>query len=335
MKLADRLQAIWYGGAAVPLWLRLLVPVYCSLRALSLAPYRLGLRQAQRLPVPVIVVGNLTVGGSGKTPLVLALIDALRARGWRPGVISRGYAGSATVATRVTINSTPDEVGDEPCLIQRRSAVPVAVARRRADAGALLLDDNSLQLDVLIADDGLQHTALARDLEIAVIDGDRRFGNQRLLPAGPLREPLTRLATLDFRICNGGAAQAGEIPMRLLTRTVRGLLDPEQQRPLADFAQQRVHAIAGIGNPQRFFRQLQAAGVDVIEHPFPDHHHYVAADIHFDDELPVLMTEKDAVKCAAFASAQHQVVCVDAQLPDAFFDQVDALLRSAGSHSRQ
>lgn len=335
MSLADRLQRIWYGGETAPMWLRALVPVYRGLRALSLAPYRLGWRKPERLPVPVIMVGNLTVGGSGKTPLVLALIEALRERGWRPGVISRGYRGTATAPMRVGRDSTPDEVGDEPCLIHRRSSVPVAVARKRIEAGRLLLGDGTNGIDVLIADDGLQHVALARDIEIAVIDGERRFGNARLLPAGPLREPLARLATLAFRVCNGGAPEADEIPMHLVGDAVVALVDPASRQTLAAFAGQRAHAVAGIGNPSRFFDRLRAAGIDVIAHPFPDHHAYVAADIEFDDDLPVLMTEKDAIKCRPFATARHHAVVVDAHLPEAFFNQVDAILRDVVVHSRQ
>lgn len=328
MSFADRLQRIWYGGEAPPPWLVALVPVYRALRAISLAPYRLGWRTPQRLPVPVIVVGNLTVGGSGKTPLVLALIEALRDRGWRPGVISRGYGGNANQPMRVVADSDPGVVGDEPLLIHRRARVPVAIARRRADAGGLLIADTANTIDVLIADDGLQHVGLARDVEIAVLDGERRFGNGRMLPAGPLREPLSRLATLDFRVCNGGPAEAGEVAMQLQVERVHGLLDPASSQPLSAFAGQRVHAVAGIGNPARFFRQLEAAGIDVIAHAFGDHHAYVAADLAFDDDLPVLMTAKDAVKCRRFASTRQHVVSVDAQLPAAFFADVEAILRA-------
>lgn len=323
MNFADRLQAIWYGGAPIPYWLRALVPVYRSLRAVSLLPYRLGWRKPEHVAVPVIVVGNLTAGGSGKTPLVLALIDGLRERGWNAGVISRGYGGSATTPTRVDAGSAAGVVGDEPLLIRQRSGAAVAIARRRVDAAHLLLASAQMpSIDVLIADDGLQHIALARDIEIAVIDGERRFGNGRLLPAGPLREPLARLATLDFRICNGATAAAGELSMRLVADAVIAVNDPSRRHALSDFAGQRVHAIAGIGNPDRYFRQLRDAGIDVIAHPFPDHHAYAARDILFDDGLPVLMTEKDAVKCRSFATERHHYLAVTAQLPDGFFDDV-------------
>ena len=328
MNYLERLQAIWYGGEPPPLALRALVPLYAGLRHLHRLPYRLGLRKPRRLPVPVIVVGNLTVGGSGKTPLVLALIDALRERGWNPGVISRGYGGSAIEPMRVDDHSDPAVVGDEPYMIQQRAGVPTAVARRRADAGrVLLLEGNEMPPNVLIADDGLQHIALARDIEICVIDGLRRFGNARLLPAGPLREPLSRLHAIALRVVNGGAANDGEIAMHLRVDSVVSLLDPTQQEPLATWPGRRVHAVAGIGNPDRFFRQLRDVDIDVIEHSFPDHHAFVASDLSFNDDLPVVMTEKDAIKCRAFANKRMHYVAISATLPKSFFDDVDRRLR--------
>ncbi|HUD42622.1 MAG TPA: tetraacyldisaccharide 4'-kinase [Dokdonella sp.] len=322
---AAGLQRIWYGGAAVPGWLSALVPVYRLLRWLHRMPYRLGWRRATRLPVPILVVGNLTAGGSGKTPLVIALVEALHARGWRPGVVSRGYGGRTRTPRLLDAHPDPAEVGDEPALIRRRTAVPVAVGRDRAAAAQLLLAEG---VDVVIADDGLQNPALARDLEICVIDGERRFGNGRLLPAGPLREPLTRLATLPWRVCNGGTAQSGEVPMRLHgDRAVN--LATGQVQPLADFAGHAVHAIAGIGHPERFFAALRARGIDVQAHPFPDHHAYVPSDLAFGDGLPVLMTEKDAIKCAAFAADLQWSVPVDAELPGDFVDALTSALASA------
>lgn len=323
MNFAERLQAIWYGSAPPPFRLRALVPVYAGLRGLHQLPYRLGLRTPQRLPVPVIVVGNITAGGSGKTPLVLALVDALRERGWNPGVISRGYGGTATVPTLVVDCSDPAQVGDEPCLIHQRSGAAVAVAHERADAGRLLLADSRRPVpDVLIADDGLQHLALARDVEICVIDGARRFGNGRLLPAGPLREPLDRLDDIAFRIANGGVAAAGEIAMELRVDGTVSLLDQTICGTLANYSGQRVHAVAGIGNPDRFFRQLRDAGIDVIEHAFPDHHAFSAGDLQLSDTLPILMTEKDAIKCRAFANDRMHCVVVSALLPESFFDDI-------------
>jgi len=322
---AAGIARIWYGDAPPPWWLRALVPLYRLLRALARWPYALGLRRARRLPVAVIVVGNLTVGGTGKTPLVIALVDSLRERGFHPGVVSRGYGGSARTPTLLDDRPDPAVVGDEPSLIRRRTRVPVAVARSRCQAAQLLLDR---RVDVIIADDGLQNPALARDIEICVIDGERRFGNGLLLPAGPLREHIDELQRFAFRVCNGGTAHGDEISMRLCGDVAVALAGPTASRPLASFAGSRVHAVAGIGNPARFFASLCAHGIEVVEHPLPDHHALAAADVTFADMLPVLMTEKDAVKCAAFATPGHWCVPVRAQLAESFHDEVAGILRT-------
>jgi tetraacyldisaccharide 4'-kinase len=327
--MRERIERIWYDGLAAPLWLRALVPLYRMLRALHLAPYRLGWRKVARLPVPVLVVGNLTAGGSGKTPLAIALVEALRAHGFRPGIVSRGYGGTQREPLLLDERATPAQVGDEPCLMRRRTGVPVAVGRDRPHAAALLVGQG---VDVVIADDGLQNPALARDVEIVVIDGRRRFGNGRLLPAGPLREPLARLGTVAFRVCNGGVAQAGEVPMRLdgdLAVPLRG----GEAQPLAAFAGQRVHAVAAIGNPERFFASLRARGIEVVPHAFDDHHAFTPGDLAFGDEMPVLMTEKDAIKCEAFAAANWWCVPVRAELPAAFLDAVAARLREVAGRT--
>lgn len=324
MKQAD-IDRIWYGGERVPLWMRLLVPIYRMLRAAIRVSWQSGLRQPTRLAAPVIVVGNISAGGTGKTPLVLALIDALRARGWHPGVVSRGYGGSAK--SPILLDDAPDPVvvGDEPSLIRRRTGVSVAVGRNRVDAARLLIGAG---VDVILADDGLQNPSLARDIEICVIDGERRLGNGRLLPAGPLRESAERLEQVDFVVCNGGQARAGEIPMRLLGNRASRLDGLGSSCPLAEFAGHRVHAVAGIGNPGRFFDSLRSRGIEVIEHAFTDHHALTHADFDFRDALPILMTEKDAVKCASFADARCWKVPVSAELPDSFFDAVDQRLRN-------
>lgn len=321
---ASDLNALWYDPSRRPHGvLRALSALYGALVRLRTELYRVGWMRRRRVSLPVIVVGNLTVGGAGKTPLTLALIDALRQRGWRPGVISRGYGGSARGPLRVQADTPASVCGDEPKLIAERSAAPLAVARRRHEAARLL--QASADVDVLIADDGLQHLALERDIELLVIDGQRRFGNQLLLPAGPLRESLTRLREVDWRLCNGGEAQDGEIAMTLRLGEPRALLDP--QRRVA-FARQRVHAVAGIGDPSRFFASLHRLGIEIIAHPFADHHVYRPDDLAFADDLPVWMTEKDAVKCTAFAQAHWYAVPVDAELPVHFVDQLDQRLRN-------
>lgn len=323
------LLPLWYGNKPPSVFLRVLASIYGALSSARRSLYRRQILQSVRLPVPVIVVGNISVGGAGKTPLTLALIDGLKARGFAPGVISRGYGGSARDPILVDLQSDPSIVGDEPALIARTAGVPVAVGRDRVAAARLLR--GAASPDVLIADDGLQHYALCRDVEICVIDGERRFGNGRLLPAGPLREPLSRLDGIDFLVCNGGQAEAGEVAMTLFGDMALALVDPQRRHPLRDFAGGSVHAVAGIGNPARFFAQLRAEGLDVIEHAFEDHFAFSANDLEFGDALPVLMTAKDAVKCQAFARAHHWQVPVRAQLPAPFFDAVAQRLRQLKS----
>jgi tetraacyldisaccharide 4'-kinase len=287
--------------------------------------YRHRWLSSERLPVPVIVVGNIVAGGAGKTPLAIALVEALRARGYKPGVVSRGYGGTARVPMLLGTQPDPATVGDEPALIRLRTRAPVAIGAKRAEAARLLLPEG---VDVVVADDGLQHYALARDIEICAVDGVRRFGNGRLLPAGPLREPKSRLRDVDFIVCNGGDARDGGVTMRLVLSNATALAHPSHVSPLTAFSGKRVHAIAGIGHPPRFFDALRTLGIDVIEHPFPDHHRYAAADLALGGGVPVLMTEKDAVKCRAFAQADWWSVPVMAELPAGFFDAVVARLES-------
>jgi tetraacyldisaccharide 4'-kinase len=323
--LAAWLERRWYGGVA-PEWpLRSLAALVEAVARRRRARHLAHRARLARVALPQIVVGNLALGGSGKTPLTIALVDALRARGWRPGVISRGYGGSTPGPERVLGDSAPARVGDEPALIVRRTGAPVAIAHARSRAAELLAASG--EVDLLIADDGLQHYALARDIEIAVVDGRRRYGNGRLLPAGPLREPPERAAGCDFVVVNGGEAQAGEVAMRLELGAARALVGGEP-RSLQDFAGARVHAVAGIGDPERFFAALRALGLVVEPHPFPDHHAYSAGDFAFAVGVPLLMTEKDAVKCSEFAAAHWYVVPVEARLPEEFYDAVDARLRA-------
>lgn len=325
MSLADTLQRCWYEDRAPPWWTLPISTLYGSLARMRRALFRRGWKHVERLPVPVIVVGNLTAGGAGKTPLVIALVEALRALDFKPGVVSRGYGGSAQAPMLLNDDPDPRVTGDEPALIKLRTGVPIAIGRDRPPAAKLLLD---ARVDVIIADDGLQHYALARDVEICVVDGDRRFGNGKLLPAGPLREPLSRLRQMDFVVCNGDEAHPGEIPMRLQTAPLINLRDPSQTASLETFAGKRVHAIAGIGHPQRFFEMLRGHDVDVIEHPFPDHHAHAAIELAFGDGLPLLMTEKDGVKCRAFAEADWWNVPVRAELPQSFIDQLVSKLHA-------
>jgi tetraacyldisaccharide 4'-kinase len=313
----------WYTDLSPPIWTRLLAGAYGGLVRWHRALYRRGLAKPVRLPVPVVVVGNIVAGGAGKTPLVIALVEGLRARGFRPGIVSRGYGGSARSPRLLGPESAPAEDGDEPYMIRMRTGAPVAVGAARSAAARLLLGRG---VDVIVSDDGLQHHALARKIEICVIDGVRRFGNGRLLPAGPLREPATRLQEVDFVVCNGGDPAPGEIPMQLSLCDAEALQESGRRLPLAAFAGRRVHAVAGIGNPDRFFDALAERDIDVVKHPFPDHHRYTADDLDTGDDLPVLMTEKDAVKCRGFARRDLWSVPVASRLPEAFFDAVAARL---------
>jgi tetraacyldisaccharide 4'-kinase len=274
-----------------------------------------------RFPVPVVVVGNISVGGTGKTPLVIWLIEYLRAAGYRPGVVSRGFGGKQTAVHLVQAQDPAFEVGDEPALIVQRTAAPLVIGRQRNAAIAHLLAVTDCNL--VIADDGLQHYRMARDLEIAVLDGERRFGNGYCLPAGPLREKPERLQTCDFVVTNGNA-QHGEYAMQIQGSSLFAVLAPRQQ-DLVIFQGKTVHAVTGIGNPTRFFKHLRQAGLLLIEHVFPDHHAFTASELSFQDDLPILMTEKDAVKCRNFPAAilaKAWYLPIDAHLEAAFAEQL-------------
>jgi len=292
------LEGVWYGKAPGGAWLRPLAALFGIAVRARRAAYRRGWLASGHPGKPVVVIGNLTVGGSGKTPLAAWLAAALAARGLRVGIASRGHGGTARGPLAVTAQSAPAEVGDEPVLLARRGGARVVVGRDRLAAARALAPE----VDVILADDGLQHYRLARDLEILVVDGVRRYGNGRLLPAGPLREPLARAAGVGLVVANGGVAGAGELAMALEPQAVVAL-GSGARSALADWRGRRVHAVAGIGHPARFFAALRSAGVEAIEHPLPDHATLTAADLSFGDGLPVLMTEKDAVKCGSFPPA--------------------------------
>ena len=283
--------------------------------------YRIRNRFRDPLPVPVLVVGNISVGGTGKTPLVIWLAGLLKSNGYRPGIVSRGYGGKARQWPQfVTARSDPTMVGDEPVLIASRSICPMVVAPRRVEAARVLLKE--YDCDIIISDDGLQHYALQRDMEIVVVDGVRGFGNGYCLPAGPLREPPRRLQEVDFVIVNGAQATIGDLRnsyrMRVEGNEVINISHPENVRPLTTFIGDPVHALAGIGHPERFFDFLRAKGLKIQPHAFPDHHRFTTVDVQFPDTAPVLMTEKDAVKCRDIAGKNHWYLRVDAR-PDAEF----------------
>ncbi|HEX5756224.1 MAG TPA: tetraacyldisaccharide 4'-kinase [Arenimonas sp.] len=310
----------WYGGVAPGAGLRLLSLVYRALWLLRDVAYRLGLSRSERVSVPVIVIGNLVAGGSGKTPLCIALARHLAASGWRPGVVSRGYGRRSRDPLRVTADSTAADCGDEPLLIAQRTGLPVQVDRDRVAAARALIADGC---NLILADDGLQHRRLARDIEIEVVDGERRYGNGQLLPAGPLRELAGR--AVDFRVVNGDATRLDAWSMHFRLGDAQPL-HGGAGRPLAAFAGKTVHAIAGIGNPGRFFSGLRALGLDPVEHAFPDHHAYRREELQFFPPAPLLMTEKDAVKCRSLALQDAWVVPVEAELPESLLAALDQRL---------
>jgi tetraacyldisaccharide 4'-kinase len=326
-----RAPRYWYGDAPIPALARAGEAIYRGAIALRRALYSRGLLRARHPGVPVIVIGNLTAGGAGKTPTTIALVERLQAAGWRPGVASRGYGRDGSDPLWVEPGTPVHLAGDEPLLIARRTGAKVRVDTRRARAAQALA---AAGCDVVVCDDGLQHYALARDVEIEVIDGRRRYGNGRLIPAGPLREPPTRATRCDFRIANlgdgAGAPEFGEWPMRLHATDVVPLYG-RRMRPLASFAGQRVHAVAGIGDPARFFHMLKGRGIAVVPHAFADHHEFRASDLEFASPLPILMTEKDAVKCLAFAPEHAYAVPVRAELPEAFWAALLARLATFGA----
>jgi tetraacyldisaccharide 4'-kinase len=319
------LNRIWYGGAPTSLLLLPLAWLYGAVMAVRRVFYEQGWLPSYRVSRPVIVVGNLTVGGTGKTPFVAWLAEKLTERGLRVGILSRGYGSNATVPRVVESSSPWQEVGDEPLLLRQRTGCDVVVSVDRA-AGAQLLARRGA--DVIVADDGLQHLRLAREVEIVVVDGARGFGNRRLLPAGPLREPASRAARVNLVVINGRPEHASitrlptprdlqPLQMTLFAGRVLPVAGSRADRALESFRGQRVHAVAGIGNPWRFFADLRGRGLDIVEHAFADHHPFSAADLDFRDAQPVLMTEKDAVKCRAFADARLWYVPVTARFSDA------------------
>ncbi len=302
-RLEQRLQEAWYQGARVPWWAFPLASLYRGVTALRRVAYRRGWRRSGHPGRPVIVIGNLTAGGAGKTPLAIWLLQALVRDGRRPALVSRGYGGAEPAAPhRVTASDAPGLAGDEPLLVLRETGVPVWICRDRLAAARAAVADGA---DIIVADDGLQHYRLQRDFEIVVVDAQRGFGNGRLLPAGPLRESVQRLGEADAVVCNGTGPHC---PADALRMTLAGSeavrLDGSERRALASFAAAPVHAVAGIGHPERFFALLEAQGLTVQRHALPDHGQVPSGLLMPADGYPVLMTSKDAMRCRGAAGAQ-------------------------------
>lgn len=316
----------WFGRGR---WTRLLLPLTFIFNGLVRSRKdRLLAKDRWEPPVPIIIVGNITVGGTGKTPVVASFVKGLQDRGYHPGIISRGFGGSEGKGSQqVTAQSIPEDVGDEPLMLFRQLDVPVVVNPDRVSAARMLYEQ--FACDLIIADDGLQHYNLKRHVEVLVIDGKRMFGNGLCLPAGPLREPIERLQTVDFVLTNGE-------PLKPLTVSYTTFtLLPEDVMPLSTLFQEQgdppregstVHGVAGIGDPDRFFNTLSSLGFNVIAHHFPDHYPFKAEDICFNDEHPVIMTAKDAVKCVGFATKKHWYLPVKTNIPATVFDEITSLV---------
>jgi tetraacyldisaccharide 4'-kinase len=328
VNLSGRLVAAWFSPELTPLSV-VLAPAALVFRGVTIvrrALYRRGLFRIEHLPVPVVVVGNITVGGSGKTPLTIALASELASRGWRPGIVSRGYRGTSRAPRAVGVDDDPDVVGDESLLLAR-TGFPVWIGTDRPAAARGLLAAHP-DRDLIIADDGLQHYALARDIEIAVIDASRGLGNGLPLPAGPLREPAARLGAVDAVVHLGGTGDSRrEFAMTLAGERFVRVNDSAVSADAAMFRSGEVHAIAGIGDPGRFFARLAALGIAAHCHPFPDHHRYVAADLALPGATAILMTEKDAVKCERFADDRCWALPVRATVEPALLALVERGLR--------
>ena len=329
------IQALWYGRSPLAWLLLPLSWLYSLLFRIRALLFRIGLLRTLGVDAPVIVTGNLTVGGTGKTPVTIWLCEELRNRGFKPGIVSRGYGGEpGPKPVPVFAGSDTALAGDEAVLIARRTGCPVVVHPDRVAAATTLLD---LDVDIVLADDGLQHRRLARDYEIAVVDGARGFGNGFLLPAGPLREPVSRLKSVDLVLEQTGPDEMESVfrrqddrrtvGFRLVPTIVRSI-DDSEARSILDFSGQEVHAVAAIGNPQRFFRSLEKRGIKVIGHALRDHAAIALSDITFMDDLPVMMTEKDAVKCRGLDTQNCWYVSVDVEFSggagDALIEQIIA-----------
>lgn len=322
----DLWLSAWYGKSRWTLWLLPLNWLFVAVSALR--RYWLLRWQQKSLATPVIVVGNISVGGTGKTPLLIALVKGLQSQGYNPGVVSRGYGGQAeSYPYLLGPESTPAQAGDEPITIYQQTGCAVCVGADRLAAARMLEDQGC---DLLLSDDGLQHYRLGRDIEIAVVDGQRGLGNGWRLPVGPLREPASRLATVDWVVVNSPPAHFAlpqladlyVIPMQIAARSLVQMQTGEAQN-LSALAGQKVNAVAGIGNPQRFLNTLAECDIQGELRCFPDHHAYHAGELVFDNNRPVVMTEKDAVKCKAFAQPDWYYLAISAVLPETFWSALN------------
>jgi len=323
-KLQQWLENIWYNNGSGRFLLMPLTALYCTVNSFQRHIYR---NNNTPLPCPVIVVGNITVGGTGKTPLTVHIVKLLQKAGYKPAIITRGYGGKATIWPQsVTAKSNPQLVGDEAVLMANQTQVPIYAGADRLQSIKQLTKEHDC--DVIVSDDGMQHYKLPRDIQIAVIDGERQLGNGYCLPAGPLREKKERLEACDLIVVNGKNNHKDWHTMSFKGDVLVNLLTAEE-KPLDRFVGQKCHALTGIGNPQRFFSSIEKHGLELITHSFPDHHDFIKSDLDFSDNVDtILMTEKDAVKCKAFATENHWYLPVSAKLDESFDNQLLILLKA-------
>ena len=322
--LETLIEKVWYSKNIFSLLLSPLSLIYISIIYLRYTLYQLGLISITKINVPTIVIGNIVAGGTGKTPLVIWLAKHFKDKGFLPGIVSRGYGGTyLSNIELVKPTSNPMLVGDEPVIIARNTNCPVVVAKKRAKGAKELVE--KYNCNIILCDDGMQHYSLARDIEIAVIDGQRRFGNNYCFPAGPLREPKSRIFKADL-IVSKYNARTCEHKMDYTYHQLVSLNELSKTIPISDLHGMTVHAIAGINNPDHFFSYLRSHKLELIVHKFPDHYSYTEDDVKFDDNFPVVMTEKDAVKCQNYSSDKHWYIPISAELSKSFVCDLDKLM---------
>ena len=322
--LETLIEKVWYSNNIFSLLLSPLSLIYISIIYLRYTLYQLGLISITKINVPTIVIGNIVAGGTGKTPLVIWLAKHFKDKGFLPGIVSRGYGGTyLSNIELVKPTSNPLLVGDEPVIIARNTNCPVVVAKKRAKGAKELVE--KYNCNIILCDDGMQHYSLARDIEIAVIDGQRRFGNNYCFPAGPLREPKSRIFKADL-IVSKYNARTCEHKMDYTYHQLVSLNELSKTIPISDLHGMTVHAIAGINNPDHFFSYLRSHKLELIIHKFPDHYSYTEDDVKFDDNFPVVMTEKDAVKCLNYSSDKHWYIPISAELSKSFVCDLDKLM---------
>lgn len=319
-RLTVWLNHIWYDKTVFRFLLWPFSLLYLIVVLIRRTFYQMGLLKSEQFSVPVIIIGNIVVGGTGKTPLVIELTKQLQNRGFKPGIVSRGYGGNrGSQVLAVTGDSDPMICGDEPVLLAQKTQVPIVIAKKRSLAVKKLLND--FACDIVLSDDGLQHYSLKGDIEIAVVDAKRKNGNGFCLPAGPLREPASRLATVDFVLLNG-------VDFKIQSNAFYQLINPENQKLASEFSE-KVHAVAGIANPVNFFKECQESGLRIFEHPFPDHHRFTREDLNFSDDAPVIVTEKDAIKIRQFGLTNVWVLPITAVIPSDFINKLTTELGKA------